>query len=197
MTIYDDIYAAAEPYWQTRSNDIHLPISYAFARQLLAAHPQADEAVVLPAILLHDIGYFNVPEETHLQGLAGAPKGWRPDITRLHEQEGARLAGEILGRLGYDPDKTALIQKIIDGHDSTTAAHSLEDALVKDADKLWRYTVSAARIARHWNNQTPQQYLDFCEARIDTWLLTERGRELAREALGETRRLYAEGVAEA
>jgi HD superfamily phosphodiesterase len=189
--IYDQIYRAAEPYWQTRSNEIHLPLAYDYARRLLAAYPEADESIVLPAILLHDIGYFNVPEETHLSGLAGAPKGWSPDVTRLHEVEGARLAGEILARLDYPPEKIALIQQIIDGHDSHPAAHSREDALVKDADKLWRYSAVAARICSAWNNQTPLEYLDFCESRIEKWLLTEKGRELAREELAQTRRVYA------
>jgi len=195
-TLYDQIYAASEPYWQTRSNEIHLPMAYDYAKQLLAAYPQADESIVLPAILLHDIGYFNVPEETHLNGLAGAPKGWSPDVTRLHEMEGMRLAGEILAHLNYPPEKIAAIQKIIDGHDSNPPPHSLEDALVKDADKLWRFTITAARICRYWNNQTPQQYMDYCEAKIPTWMLTDKGRELAQAAMAETRRAYAEGTAE-
>jgi hypothetical protein len=50
---YARIYALAEPYWQTRSNEIHVPGSYALAQELLAAYPQADADVVLPAILLH------------------------------------------------------------------------------------------------------------------------------------------------
>ena len=90
---------------------------------------------MLPAILLHDCGYFLVPEEDHLKGLAGAPIGWEADVTRRHEIEGARLAGEILGRVGYDRRRTELVQEIVDGHDSRAEALSLEDALVKDADK--------------------------------------------------------------
>lgn len=194
-TIYDQIYARAEPYWHTRSNEIHVPRSYAFAQELLAAYPEADASIVLPAILLHDIGYFNVPPETHLKGLYDAAIGYDERITRLHEQEGARLAGEILRELNYPADKIAAIQKIIDGHDTTPSAHSLEDAIVKDADKLWRYTADATRIARRWYRQTPQQFMDYVEAKIPTWLLTEKGRELARRELARTRELYAHGKA--
>ena len=32
-----------------------------WARALLDAHPEADAAVVLPAIMLHDIGWSQVP----------------------------------------------------------------------------------------------------------------------------------------
>jgi HD superfamily phosphodiesterase len=187
VTTLEQIYALAEPYWQTRSNEVHVPGAYALAQRLLDAHPDADADVVLPAILLHDCGYFLVPEEDHLKGLAGAPVGWEPDITRLHEIEGARIAGEILGEVGYDPGRTARIQEIVDGHDSRTEALSLEDALVKDADKLWRYTESGVRICSGWMNRTPEDFMDFVESRIDSWLLTDAGRELARETLAESR----------
>ena len=90
MTIYDQIYAASEPYWQTRENDRHVPCVYEFAKQLLACYPAADPKIVLPAILMHDNGYKLVPEETHSQGLADAPIGWSPDITRLHEEAGVK-----------------------------------------------------------------------------------------------------------
>jgi HD superfamily phosphodiesterase len=69
---YARIYELAEPYWQTRSNGIHVPGSYALAQALLAAHPEADPDVVLPAVLLHDVGYMAVPAQDHLKGLAGA-----------------------------------------------------------------------------------------------------------------------------
>jgi HD superfamily phosphodiesterase len=183
----DEIRALAEPYWQTRSNEIHVPESFELARRLLEVHPEADEDIVLPAILLHDCGYFLVPEEDHLKGLAGAPIGWEADVTRRHEIEGARLAGEILGRVGYDPLRTARIQEIVDGHDSRAAALSLEDALVKDADKAWRFTQSGVRVCHVWMNRTPEDFMDFVESRIDDWFLTDAGRNLAHELLAESR----------
>ncbi len=191
MSIYDEIYHLSEPYWQTRSNEIHVPHVYERAKELLAAYPEADEAIVLPAILMHDIGYFNVPEETHLKGLYGAQIGWDEKITRLHEQEGARLAGEILRGLKYDEAKIAAIQKIIDGHDSNPPPHSLEDAIVKDADKLWRYSVPATHICCVWYRQTPLEFLDFVESKIPTWLATEKGKEMAWEIVAATRKEFA------
>jgi HD superfamily phosphodiesterase len=188
VTVLDEIRARAEPYWQTRSNEIHVPDAFALAQQLLERHPEADADIVLPAILLHDCGYFLVPEEDHLKGLAGAPVGWDADITRRHEIEGARLAGEILAEVGYDPERTARIQEIVDGHDSREQALSLEDALVKDADKLWRFTENGVRICRVWMGRTPEAFMDFVESRIDDWLLTEAGRDLARSTLAHSRR---------
>jgi HD superfamily phosphodiesterase len=187
VTALEEIRALAEPYWQTRSNEIHVPESFELAQRLLAEHPEADADVVLPAILLHDCGYFLVPEEDHMKGLAGAPVGWEPDITRRHEIEGARLAGEILAQVGYDPALIVRIQEIVDGHDSRAEALSLEDALVKDADKLWRFTPSGVRICHGWMNRTPEDFMDFVESRIDDWMLTDAGRALAYETLAESR----------
>jgi HD superfamily phosphodiesterase len=187
MTQLEEIRALAEPYWQTRSNEVHVPESFELARRLLDAHPEADADVVLPAILLHDCGYFLVPEEDHMKGLAGAPIGWEADVTRRHEIEGARLAGEILGQVGYDPERTARIQEIVDGHDSREEALSLEDALVKDADKLWRFTESGVRICHVWMDRTPEDFMDFVESRIDRWLITDEGRRLAGESLAKAR----------
>lgn len=189
---YARIYALAEPYWQTRSNEIHVPGSYASAQELLAAYPQADADVVLPAILLHDVGYMVVPADDHLKGLAGAIKGWEPDITRRHEIQGAALAGEILGLVGWDPERTALIQDIVDGHDSRPEAESLEDTLVKDADKLWRYTASAVRICHRWMELSTDAYMDWVESEIDRWLFTEAARGMARREIARSRAALAE-----
>ena len=187
MSALQRVRELAEPYWQTRANEIHVPESFELARRLLEAHPAADPDVVLPAILLHDCGYFLVPEEDHMKGLAGAPIGWEADITRRHEIEGARLAGEILGRVGWDAERTARIQEIVDGHDSRAEALSLEDALVKDADKLWRFTESGVRICHVWMGRTPEAFMDYVGARIDEWMHTDAGRALARELLAQSR----------
>ncbi|HEX3833377.1 MAG TPA: HD domain-containing protein [Solirubrobacteraceae bacterium] len=188
---YVRIYELAEPYWQTRSNEIHVPGAYALAQELVAAHPRADPDVVLPAILLHDIGYMAVPVEDHLKGLAGAVKGWEPDITRRHEIQGAALAAEILSSVGWDRGRIAAIADIVDGHDSRAGAVSLEDELVKDADKLWRFTESAVRICHVWMELTPERYMEWVGSEIDSWFFTPTARELARRELERSRTALA------
>ncbi|WP_028067513.1 HD domain-containing protein [Solirubrobacter soli] len=183
----DTIYALAEPYWHVRSGEIHVPASFALAQRLLDALPEADPLIVLPAILLHDVGYARVPEETHHAGLQDAPGGWDADITRRHEIEGARLAREILARVGMDAERRARIVEIVDGHDSRLEALSLEDAIVKDADKLWRYTESGVRVTHVWVGRTPEAFMDYVEAKIDVWLFTAPARVLARESLDAAR----------
>src|SRR5512138_3066467 len=92
------VYLRAREYWDTRFNDLHVPIAYGFARELLLSHPQADRDVVVAAILLHDVGCKSIPEDLQLRAFR---PGARDEATRrLHETEGARIAGEILAAAG-------------------------------------------------------------------------------------------------
>jgi HD superfamily phosphodiesterase len=181
----ETIYKLAEPFWQTRSGEIHMPQAFEFSKRLLEQYPKADAEIVLPAILLHDIGYARVPEETHHQGLAGAPKGWQPEVTRLHEIEGVKMAREML---------TEKILEIIDGHDSRKKAVSLEDAIVKDADKLWRFRLEGVTICRGWMGMNATDFMAYVEAKITEWFLTDHGAELARETLSQTRTTLKENA---
>lgn len=187
MTIYDQIIEACQPYWHVRDNAVHVPESYAFAQRLLAAYPTADPRIVLPAILMHDNGYARVPEGTLLAGLKDAPVGFAAEVTRLHEIEGAKIAREILGSLAFSASEISLICEIIDGHDSREEAISLEDQLVKDADKLWRYTVSAADIAgRSWMGLSHEKFNTYVTDRIDQWMFTDAAKQIARETTVKT-----------
>jgi HD superfamily phosphodiesterase len=190
----ETIYNLAEPFWQTRSGEIHMPQAFAFAKRLLKFYPQADAEIVLPAILLHDIGYARVPEATHHQGLAGAPKGWKPEVTRLHEIEGVMMAREMLTSLGFDAVKLKKILEIIDGHDSRKQAVSLEDAMVKDADKLWRFGLEGVTICRGWMGMSATDFMAYVEAKIPEWFLTDHGADLARETLSQTRTTLKENI---
>jgi hypothetical protein len=183
--LYDKIYQLAEPYWHTRHNEIHLPLAYAFAKQLLAHYPQADETVVLPAILLHDIGWKMVPEER--QRKAFGPKATDTAANRLHEVEGVRLAAEILAALHYDPSKTQEILLIIDGHDSRPEALSLNDSLVKDADKLWRFTTTGLSIDYRRFEIEAGAYLDYLAGKIEAWLFTAEAKAIARTELAKAK----------
>ena len=138
----------AAPLLRVRSNDAHTLYAFGLASALLDAHPEADAAVVLPAIMLHDIGWSQVPPAEVLQAIA--PGGGRPDLVLLHEKEGARLAAGILAECGYDPTKIPAILEIIDGHDSRREALSIEDAIVKDADKTWRLSPHGIDTVMDW-----------------------------------------------
>ena len=184
-TIYDKIYEEANPYLDTRYNDIHIALSYDFVKRLLKSHPQADENIVLPAILLHDVGWKMVPEEE--QSGAFGPEVKNHEAQRLHEIEGVRIAGDILNKLNYPKDETHEILDIIDGHDTRLEALSLNDKLVKDADKLWRFTPTGVDIdhVRFGIERIP--YMIYLEDRIKDWFFTPAAEEMASEALAIAR----------
>ena len=88
--------------------------------------------------------------------------------------------------------KIVEIQSIIEGHDTRQEALSLNDALVKDADKLWRFDPVSASIAPHLAEMAIGPWLDFIESKIESWMLTDRAKEIAYELLAQSRMQCAE-----
>lgn len=172
-----DIWMRAAPLLTVRSNDAHSLYAYGLATALLEIYPEADPAVVLPAILLHDIGWSAVPAADVLSAIA--PGAGRPELVLLHEKEGARLAREILTTVGYDDALVGRIVEIIDGHDSRLTVLSLEDAIVKDADKTWRLTPHGLDTVMDWFGLDREQALRLCSARVRTHLFTDGARTMA------------------
>jgi hypothetical protein len=181
----DLIYEKAKPYLDTRENDVHVSLSYAFAQRLLAHYPEANARIVLPAIILHDVGWKMVPEKVQLK--AFGPTLRDKELQRVHEREGARIAEEILDSLGHGKEETLEILAIIDGHDTRREALSLNDALVKDADKLWRFTPEGVEIDYLRFGLERARHLDDLSRLLERWFFTAEARAMAREALVEAR----------
>lgn len=172
------IWDRAAPYLKVRDNDAHTLYAFGLAVALLEAHPEADAAVVLPAIMLHDIGWSQVPPAEVLQAIA--PGGGRPDLVLLHEKEGARLAAGILADAAYDAGKIPAILDIIDGHDSRREAISVEDAIVKDADKTWRLSPHGIDTVMDWFGLDRAEALRLCSQRVHGHLFTAEAQAMAR-----------------
>lgn len=189
----DPIWAAVEPETRTRGNDIHLPMSLAYAERLCAAYPQADALLVRVAVLLHDTGWARVDESRIIsEGFTG---DWRKAAIRYeHEKQGCLIAEEVLPGLGYSEDFVSEVCAIIDGHDTRPEAHSLEDALMRDADRLWRFEVPGIALASSWFGMTPAQYTDRLETEIVPELLTVAGVDMAMAALLRSRALLKTAV---
>ncbi len=174
-----------EPVWRlavenlhVRSNDVHTAYSYGLATALCDLHPEADRDIVLPAIILHDTGWSKVPEAEVLEAIR--PGGGRKDLVIAHEKAGAAIAADILGELGHAPAKIDAIVAIIDGHDSRLTSLSLEDSLVKDADKLWRLTPHGVDTVMDWFGLTRRQAHILIGSRVHDHLFTDAARTIAR-----------------
>jgi hypothetical protein len=174
---YENIYKLARPYLATRDNEIHTQIAYRFACRLLQAEG-GDEAIVLPAVILHDVGWKAVPEELQLK--AFGPGFNDLELNRVHEVEGAAIAGRILEQAQYDPHMRKEIVEIIIGHDSRTHPLSLNDSLVKDSDKLWRFSEEALEVDPPRFDIAPEVHVEWLKHQIDKWFFTETAKQIAR-----------------
>lgn len=183
---FKEIWSAAEPYMRARKNDVHVPISFRYAERILEHHPEANRQVVLLAILLHDIGWATISEEDILSKGFGKGEA-KQQIRRLHETEGARLAKDILEAHKVDANIIQEVLDIIDGHDTRLEALSLNDSLVKDADKLWRFSIAGIGIACDFHKQTPREYADTLERKILPALFNEASKRLATDVLRASR----------
>jgi HD superfamily phosphodiesterase len=175
--VYQKIFEKAKPFLHTRKNLIHTQIALRYALKLLKSE-KGDEGVVTPAIILHDVGWSAIPK--HLQLTAFGPNPTNPKLGKVHEIEGAKIAKAILEKFNYPPEKIKEIYKIIQGHDSRKRPISWNDRIVKDSDKLWRYSRTGMEIDLGRFRIPREEYLVFLEAIIDHWFLTPTATKIAR-----------------
>lgn len=180
------IWKIAKKHLNVRNNDEHTLFSYMLAQKLLENYPEANADIVLPAILLHDTGWSKIPKDKILH--AFGPNNKYPELTRQHELESVAIAKKELPNLGFDNQQIEKIVALIDGHDTTKNARSLEDSIHKDADKLWRYTPHGNRIIGEWFEIEQNEILDILENFVLPTFLTDFGQKQA-EIFLETAKL--------
>jgi HD superfamily phosphodiesterase len=180
--IHQKIFEKAKPFLRTRKNLIHTRISFQYALKLLKIE-KGDEDVVIPAILLHDLGWKAIPANLHLTAFGPNPSN--PKLARVHEVEGAKIAKTILKELQYPPEKIEEICRIIRGHDSRKRPISFNDRIVKDADKLWRYSQKGVAIETNRFNISRAEFITYLEGKIDQWFLTPMAKKMARQEISE------------
>jgi HD superfamily phosphodiesterase len=178
--IYQKIFEKAKPFLRTRKNLIHTRIALQYALKLLK-HEKGEEEIAIPAIILHDVGWKMIPEKLHLTAFGPNPSN--PKLARVHELEGAKIAKGILEKLHYPPEKVDEISRIVQGHDTRKRPISASDRIVKDADKLWRYSRRGVKVETERFNVPRSIYLSFLEKIINEWFLTPTGRGLAEKEM--------------
>lgn len=183
----DDIWGSVATELRTRGGDVHVPISMAYADRLCAAYPRANSKLVRVAVLLHDTGWARV-DESRILSEGFAPGGLTSNIRFEHEAEGCNVAREVLPPLGYAADFVDAVCGIIDGHDTRNHAKSLEDALVKDSDRLWRFHPCGVALGSNWFGISPAEYLERLGAEVPM-LFTEASRAMGAADLERTRSL--------
>ena len=187
---YKRLWRLAQPYLDTRENQVHTRISVALALGLIE-HEGGEPEVVIPAVILHDVGWKRIPEDLQLK--AFGPDASAPELNRTHEVEGVKIARGLLREVLYDRSLACEILAIIDGHDSRNEALSKNDAIVKDADKLWRYTREGFAIDINRFGETVDLGIARLSDNLDSWFLTVSGHKMAADRLRRRRKEKTSG----
>lgn len=167
----------ARPYLDVRNNDEHTIVAYGLARALLAQIPEADDSVVLPAIVLHDVGWKRIPEDLLLLAIGRNPT--RKDLVREHELHSVEIARGILEKHRPEGVDIDAVLAVIDGHDTVKEAKDINDAVMKDADKGWRSTPHGMRTIAGWYDVPVTEILHMLRERSNPLMLTPQGRAMA------------------
>ncbi len=177
------LFEMAEPYLAKRGDLLHTQVAHDYAL-LLMEKEGGDKRIVEPAIILHDVGWFSVDSE-EMEGSFGlrAAGEKAARINRLHELEGAVIARELLEALKYDASLIDQIITIVERHDSGREPKFLEEKLVKDADKLWRYSLVGNSIEIERQKLTPLERYKYLVRNLPSWFFTKTAKEVAETEL--------------
>lgn len=182
---HEAVWLLARPHLQVRDNDVHTLHAYALGRALLQAEPAADAEIVLVAILLHDTGWSRMPQDRIKQAIG--PNARYPELQRGHELAGMAIARDVLAQLHWPVDRLQRVIDIIDGHDTRRHALSLEDSLMKDADKLWRFTAHGIGCIADWFSQSEAEIVDLLDSYVVPQLLRPDTLRMAQAYLATAR----------
>ena len=183
--VFSRIWELALPYQDQRDDPGHAEITTKFASELIVLEG-GNEDVIIPAIMLHDIGYSQLTKERRLQVFdRGLSKEERKKVQFEHQNEGVKLARKILSEVDYPEDLVKEILEIISQHDTREGFISKNEGLVRDADKLWRTSPEgfAAAEARKKASDKPRDEADWKkteeEIRKSGYFYSDRAREMA------------------
>lgn len=184
---FAEIWKLALSYQDKRNDTGHAAIATGYAMRLLAQIPAAEARIVIPAIMLHDIGWSQIPADNLL--IAYNPPSKEAEyMARLeHQVYALDLALQVLRSVNYDPAYIGPILTIIAQHDTRRGCDFLEDAVVRDADKLWRYKAPVHLVVtannKGWTKREEAiEHLEKSAANIDKegFFLTDAARVIAR-----------------
>ena len=178
--IFQCIMDKAKAYCRDQTDVAHMASALELAKRLISAEG-GSEAIIIPATIMHDIGWHCFSHEEELK--ARGPGVLNIELNRKHELEGAALADRILSDIAYPERDKQHIVDIIGGHDNRPQPISHEDMIVKDADRLSRYAPDTFPLFCRKFGKTEDEFVAFLRSRIEKWLFTKTAKWLAREYL--------------
>lgn len=188
--IFEKIRELAAPYQDKRDDEGHAEVTLSYALKLVELEG-GNEDIVIPAIILHDIGYSQIPRKRRMLIFdKKATRKERDGIRYEHQEESVKLAKDILGEAGYPADLIPEILEIISQHDTRKGFISKEDGLVRDADKLWRFSKRGfgADTARNKSRNKARCKRLGADLKKPDYIYSKSAREIALRELAERKK---------
>lgn len=157
-TRYLEIWKLARPYYEKgRPMDIdHIEWMMRDAI-LLCEKENLDSDLLLPLVILHDVGYSAVPKDNP----------FNLDLRKAHMAEGAKIADSILTKLGYDREVVEKVSCFVSVHDNWALGdndlYKKEKilGLFNDLDFMWMATPKGFPVVRKILKKTAIEMIDF------------------------------------
>ncbi len=186
---YINIWREAETYLKRgRWFDIsHTIIVIDFAKRL-CRDLKGDPGVVIPASILHDVGYSAYSEEPELELKTTLPEipPFSREIKEGHLIKGAEFSEKILRKVGYTY-KVQEIVFIVRNHESADGEKpdmkNLNHSIVSDADALARVTDAAIGYLKKIYKKDEIEIVKGILKHYKKWFITKRALEIAEEEL--------------
>ncbi|MFH0978726.1 MAG: hypothetical protein V1837_05485 [Candidatus Woesearchaeota archaeon] len=157
-SIYDKLWRFAEPYYlKARPNDVdHIQWMLSEAKKM-AKEESLDETILLPLVILHDVGYVGFGKEYPFDR----------DVRRLHMKRGKEIAIDILGKTGYPKRKSNAIVNLVGVHDNWAFGDYriyLKDknlAAFNDLDFVWAATQKGFWLMKKYLKLSKTELIDY------------------------------------
>jgi len=158
--IYTQIWELARPYYEKgRPMDID-HIEWVMQDAFLVCQKEnLDDSLLLPLVILHDVGYAKVPKDNP----------FKLNLRKTHMEAGAKIARHILEKLNYPKDKIKKIEYYISVHDNWALGDNeiyKNDIILgafTDLDYMWMATPKGFPALMQILNKNKQEMLEYLE----------------------------------
>jgi len=116
---------------------------------------EADYDILMPVVILHDVGYSKMPKDTDCFEL---------EIRKLHSEEGAKIAEELLKEIDYPKEKIKKIKRLILKHDNWAFGDNFADEpilkIFSNFDFMWMASKKGFEIVRGFMKKTQKEFYE-------------------------------------
>ena len=185
---YQQIWKLAKPYYKKgRPMDID-HIEWMMKDALLVCKKEnLDDTLLLPLVILHDVGYAEVPKDNP----------YNLDLRKAHMKAGKKIAKEILEKVNYPKDKIKTISYYVSVHDNWALGNNKiyqKDVILgtfTDLDFIWMTTKKGfpaiSKILKK-NKKEMVQYIENNEKLVERPFATKTVKELFQKYLQQRKK---------